>query len=254
MAADHLIELWEREASQPFSGWDFSYLRGRYQEEAPPWSYDAMAISALRGVSAVLDMGTGGGEKLLELADSLPAQTTATEGHPPNVAVARANLEPQGIAVVEYDSESGQRMPFGDAVFPLLLNRHESFDAAEIGRVLSPGGRFLTQQVGADNLAELRDLFGMRPRFLDVTLANHRRHLTDAGLHVEFAQEWRGSAEFSDVGALVYFLKAVPWEAPADFSVRRYREVLLSLHDRPEPLRLTIHRFALQVRRGPTEL
>jgi hypothetical protein len=34
---------------------------------------------------------------------------------------------------------------------------------------------------------------------------------------------------FSDVGALVYFLKAVPWVIK-DFDVRRFQDVLEALH------------------------
>lgn len=252
MAVDDLVESWEREARQPFSGWDFSHLEGRYREEPPPWSYDALALSALRDASSTLDMGTGGGEKLLELTDSLPERTIATEGHRPNLAVARANLEPHGIDVAEYDSDTPSRMPFGDAEFSLVLNRHESFEATEVSRVLAPDGRFLTQQVGTDNLAELRDHFGTVPRFERATLPYYQQQLTDAGLHVELAQDWHGSAEFAEVGALVCFLSAVPWEAPDDFSVERYQKVLMALHDRAEPLRFTIHRFVLQVRRPPT--
>lgn len=246
---DDLVELWQREARQPFSGWDFSYLRGRYTEDEPPWSYEALARDALRGASALLDMGTGGGEQLLAIAESLPERTTATEGHPPNLAVARANLAARGIEVVAYDSESDERMPFTDGAFSVVLNRHESFVADEVRRVLAPGGRFLTQQVGAANFAELRELLRMAPAFPDVTLANFRQRFENLGLDVEVAEDWHGSAEFSDVGALVYFLTSVPWEAPADFSVSRYRGALQALHDRNEPVRFSIHRFVLQVRR-----
>ena len=36
-------------------------------------------------------------------------------------------------------------MPWGDGEFDLVMNRHESYDLAEVARVLSPGGLFLTQ-------------------------------------------------------------------------------------------------------------
>lgn len=80
-----LIASWKREAQQPFSGWDFSYLKGRYCEPSPPWSYEAMVRALLENADAVLDMGTGGGEKLLEFKEALPANTVATEGWPSNL-------------------------------------------------------------------------------------------------------------------------------------------------------------------------
>ena len=53
---------------------------------------------------------------------------------------------------------------------------------------------------------------------------------------------------FLDVGALVYFLKAIPWVIE-DFDVERHRGVLESLHRQlqaGEPLRFTYSRFLVQ--------
>lgn len=46
---------------QPFSGWDFSYLQGRMEEERTSWNYAELVQARLAGIAAVLDMGTGGG-------------------------------------------------------------------------------------------------------------------------------------------------------------------------------------------------
>jgi hypothetical protein len=43
-------------------------------------------------------------------------------------------------------------------------------------------------------------------------------------------------------------LKAVPWEAPPDFSVSRYQEQLLQLH-RSQPLTFNIRRFFVEARK-----
>ncbi len=63
------VESWKRQELQPFSGWDFSYLSGRMLEEQPPWSYTSRAAALMRQASSVVDMGTGGGERLLELKE-----------------------------------------------------------------------------------------------------------------------------------------------------------------------------------------
>src|SRR5690606_12527051 len=111
--------LWQKEAEHDFSGWDFSYIADRYHEQKPPWSYDTLVRSLLPAADSVLDMGTGGGEKLREFADALPRQTSATEGYAPNIPVATANLQPLGVEVVPYDSEQDSRMPFADNHFAL---------------------------------------------------------------------------------------------------------------------------------------
>lgn len=249
MDEQQLIAAWTQETQQHFQGWDFSYLRDRHHEEKPPWSYEVEARALLAGVDRALDMGTGGGEKLREFQDVLPRQTLATEGYAPNIPLAQANLRPYGIQVIPYDSEVEPRMPFREGGFPLVLNRHEAFNAAEVARILRPGGVFLTQQVGGRELEELYTIFDFAPSYPHVTLENFRQQLEAAGLRTEKALAWRGESRFDDVGALVYFLHAAPWQAPPDFSVQRYARPLLALHARPKPLTFTIRRFLLWMRR-----
>lgn len=246
-----LLELWRQAAQQPFTGWDFTPLAGRYSEQTPPWSYDDYVRAHLKSSESVLDMGTGGGEKLLTFRDALPADTVATEGYLPNLSVAQAALAPHGISVVYYDSQTDAHMPFPTDRFALILNRHESFYASEIARVLKPGGVFITQQVDGLDLDDLYRLFGVETDYLHVNLANFQHQLLDAGLQVAIALDWAGTATFSDVAALVYYLHAVPWQAPADFSVDRYQEVLFALHHRPT-LEFTMRRFLLVAQKSPT--
>ena len=63
-----------------------------------------------------------------------------------------ARLSAIGAPVVH---ASSLHLPFGAGAFELVLNRHEELDPAEVARILAPGGRFLTQQVGSDNWREL---------------------------------------------------------------------------------------------------
>ncbi len=249
MTDDELIALWQAEAEKPFTGWDFSYLQGRYHQAAPPWSYDAMVRALLPDAHAVIDLGTGGGEKLLTFKDALPPNTQATEGYAPNVPVARANLEPQGIRVTDYNIELEPRMPFDDASFDLVLDRHESFDGFEIARILQPQGVFLTQQVDGHDLDDMLALFGLEPQYTHVTLAVCGQEVNDAGLAIEHGEEWSGKMTFDDVSAFVYYLHAIPWSAPADFTVERYADLLLRLHHQRQALSFTMRRFIIQARK-----
>ncbi len=248
MDDQQLIAAWQQEERQPFAGWDFSYLKDRYSEEQLPWSYENIVRDLLPRAGSALDLGTGGGEKLLEFQDALPQNTVATEGYAPNVPVARANLEPHGIRVVEYNIDTESRMPFDDHSFALVMDRHEAYDALEIARILRPGGVFVTQQVDGREPDDFRAPFGHRSDYLHVNLQNCRRELEAAGLRIERAEEWAGKATFSDMGALVYFLHAAPWSAPDDFCVQRYGDALLRLHRERQPLSFTIRRFILQAR------
>ena len=126
-------ELVEDAIAQSHEGWDFSYIRDRWHSENPPWMYGDEVLSRLDDVESMLDMGTGGGEFLLTLherASKWPFRVTATEGYAPNVSVAARNLEPIGVEVVGYESD--EALPFEDASFDLVINRHGSFAAKEV--------------------------------------------------------------------------------------------------------------------------
>jgi SAM-dependent methyltransferase len=242
--------------SRPVAVWDFAHLAGRMEEDRPPWDFDAMTRDAVRSAAHLLDMGTGGGEQLLRFTDVLPADTTATEGWEPNLPVAREALQPYGVTVVRYDPEATsarmRRMPFPDGRFDLVLNRHEAFVAGEVQRVLSPGGLFLTQQVGGDDAHELHDLFGGSPSYPANLMPIVVGQVADAGLEIVQAQDWTGYYRFVDVAALLAYVRLVPWDAPDDFAVDRYAERLLRLHrdTQGSVIRLTMRRFWLRARRG----
>ena len=46
-------------------------------------------------------MGTGGGERFLELHTNWPANVTVTEEYPPNLALVQQRLGPFGVRFVE---------------------------------------------------------------------------------------------------------------------------------------------------------
>lgn len=230
---NELIERWQQAEQQPFTGWDFSYLAGRMQEEELPWSYSLRAKALMEQVASVLDMDTGGGERLLEMRTAWPAKVVATEAYPPNLKLARERLEPLGVTVVDVALREDRAMPFADAEFGLVLNRHGAFNAAEVARILTPGGAFLTQQVHGMWAHDLLAAFGATPPWPQATPERYVPLLAAAGLEIVNHEDWAGELAFTDVGALVYYLKAVPWLVPG-FSVEKHLENLLALQRRLE--------------------
>jgi SAM-dependent methyltransferase len=249
-----LLAAWREIEQQRHDGWDFSHLAGRLTEDDPPWDFEEECRVWLARSGHVLDMGTGGGERLSALALSgvLPKDTVATEGWAPNLPVAHARLAELSIPVVDYDPEADppRLMPFREGRFDLVMNRHEGLDPEELIRVLAPGGLFLTQQVGTDDCRESREIFGLVPRHPDVTLEVVCSRLTGAGFRIEASGAWRGAYRFHDVGALVGYFKLVPWEVPDDFCVDNYAGTLLRLHAdgpaRGRPVCFTKSRFWLR--------
>ncbi len=241
-----------------FAGWDFSYLRGRMEEEQPGWDYAERVRAQFAGVTTLLDMGTGGGEALTALAP-LPARTAATEGYPPNLEIARARLAPLGVDVAAIEGAPDNvdiipgtgvgSLPFPDRRFSLVINRHESYYPAEVHRILEAGGTFITQQVGGAHHQALNRLLGASDRAGAAWTADFAvRQLNAAGFHITEVQEDYPETLFRDIGAVIYYLKAVPWQIP-DFSVEAYRSQLISLHERIETeggLRVPGHLFYVE--------
>lgn len=246
-----LIEFWRQEEEAPFTGWDFSYLDGRMIEEDVPWSYEDRAQELMRQGTSVLDMDTGGGERLLAMRSAWPAQVVATEAYPPNVELARKRLQPLGVTVMDMDVDNEQNMPFVDEEFDLILNRHSAFKSSEVARVLLAGGHFLTQQVHGLYAHDLLAAFNVTPLWPDAKPEFYLPLLQAAGLEIVMQEDWTGSLIFTDVGALVYYLKAVPWTVPG-FAVETHLDQLMILQRRVETegqLLFTAKKYIIEARK-----
>lgn len=238
--------------------WGAGFLPGRYLPGEPSWTWPVVVRPYLDGVDRLLDMGTGDGSELLTLAP-LPQQTIAYEEWWPTVPAAVATLRPHGVhLVVCLGSDdnttlvrSRPRLPFSDGSFDAITNRHEAFAAADVRRLLRPGGGFVTQQVGTVEGASIRALLGLAPQpgawDLDVATAQ----LAVAGLAVIDGDEERVASRFTDVAALIGYVRTIPWSVP-EFDPVAMWERLRSLHEqcvRDGGVEVVSHRFWVAARR-----
>ncbi|WZY00022.1 class I SAM-dependent methyltransferase [Bacillus sp. FSL W7-1360] len=198
-----------------------------------PWNYGRFVREALPQAKALLDMGTGGGESLAKLQSAFPPIVCATEGYEPNFPVARKKLEPLGVQVAFFADDAS--LPFEAEAFDLIINQHDSYDPPEVKRLLSPGGRFLTQQVGGRNEELLNERLGLPldPSYSEWHVTNAAQALRAAGFHIEAAREAMVKKRYTDIGAVVYYLLACPWQAPG-FDVKKHRAQLWQMHEEIE--------------------
>ena len=122
-------------------------------------------------------------------------------------------------------------LPFQDGQFDFIMNQHESYSASEVNRILSPNGTFLTQQVGGLDCAELNEQFNapLNNEFASWSLEAACNELHENGFTILEAKEAFPFQRFYDVGAILYYLKAIPWQI-LDFTVERYYEELYRIH------------------------
>ena len=229
-----------------FTGWDFSWLDGRLVQEESPWDYPRLVKEQIKGGHGLLDLGTGGGEFLASLAP-LPPDTHATESYPPNQNLARERLSPLGVEVHNIRDEDP--LPFSDDYFNLVISRHESFDPAQLHRILKPGGVFITQQVGGLDNLELNQVLQDEVSFPHITwsMAAALTALVEENFDVEVAEKAVLRSTFLDIGAVVYYLKVIPWQVE-DFDPDTHSKELEKIHNIIEQLGqfvATAHRFLI---------
>ncbi|MEW6708932.1 MAG: methyltransferase domain-containing protein [Candidatus Riflebacteria bacterium] len=223
MKKEELKEYLQSEFEKKFSGWDFSYLKGRMEESPLPWNYGNFVENGFKTARVCLDMGTGGGE-FLDSFEILPDQTYATEGYEPNIEIARQRLGRRNITVKAVKDDD--ILPFENDFFDLIINRHEGFKGSELFRTMKSGGRFISQQVGGLNDIDINSCLGHSELdYFDWCLIKAVKDLKDNGFKIIQSSENIGYTRFYDIGSIVYYLKCIPWQI-SDFSVEKYIDQL----------------------------
>lgn len=223
---DDLLDEAER---VPVGAWDFRWLEGRAVEDRPSWRYFDRVAERAADVSSLLEIQAGVGSMIGALP-SLPMLSVATEGFPPSIVHAAPRLRARGVPLV-VTAQASPELPFADGSFELVISRHPIevwWD--EIARVLQPGGTYFAQHVGPHSLRSLSEfLMGPLPDSSEREPHLERLESERAGLIMRTLRLEQPRTAFYDIGAVVYFLRLVPWIVPG-FTVLTYRDSLLELH------------------------
>lgn len=248
MNQNELKKRWlEEQQEAHIHGWDFSHIKGRFEEEQNlPWDFRSIIRMYVNDDMRLLDIDTGGGEFLLSLQHPY-VFTSATEGYPPNVKLCEQRLLPLGIYFREMSKYD--KMPFDDRSFDVVINRHGNYDVGELYRVLKPKGLFITQQVGSDNDRELIELLcpEIERSFPSANLKVQSNIFRNAGFTILMGKEAYRPIRFFDVGALVWFARIIEWEFRG-FSVEKCFDRLLKVQKDLEQngsVDGTIHRYMI---------
>ncbi len=187
-----------QENIQPRTGWDFSRMN---TVSSPPWDYITTVKRHIKTSDKVLDIGTGGGERFLQLASSFYA----------GVGI---DLDPEMVRVAMSNGESVDNVSFLtkddglaglDEDFNVILNRHAPFNLKAVKAHLVEGGLFITQQVGNLNMLNIKQVLGTPiPRApIDSDM------LSSSGLKTIKLEEYNITYIVKDIESLVYWLGAL---------------------------------------------
>jgi SAM-dependent methyltransferase len=233
-------------------GWDFSRVRDDI--DPIPWSYRDVARRYLSPLQRVLDVGTGGGEHFLALAEHY-GSGIGIDADPEMIAVAEENLHQRESCRVKFLPMDAAALEFPDESFHVVLNHHAPAHLGEIARVLKPGGVFITQQVGARNTANICAAFGCGPGGQydpppGQAVAAWAESCADLGLVVRVRGEYDVPYFFRDVESLLFWLMAIP--VPEDFDLERHWQqvdALLAATETPRGYATNVHRELLVVQK-----
>jgi hypothetical protein len=235
--------------------WGAGFLPGRFRSDDPSWSYEQIARAILANAESALDMGTGEGGVLASLAP-LPTLTVAYEEWWPTVPAAWSRLKPLGVHLVialgsndnvaRAAGDDRPGLPFRSEAFDVVLNRHEAFDSFEVRRVIKRRGKFLTEQVGSDEAVSIRTLLGLPINAPEWTAAVAVHQLEAVGWTIEKLQEERLAMSFADIGALIGYIRSLPW-AYEDLDWASVKPRLHQLHalSQSRPIEAVAHRFVI---------
>ena len=153
MLHDDYFEYYERLASWKFDEFDIS------SECLTEWDLYEILRSLVSEDSCVLDLGTGGGEKVIAEYPEC-RQIIATDYSPQMIATAKRNLAKSGRTDISFRVMDNLKMDVGDELFDVVVARHTVTDPVQIIKCLKPGGHLLIRGVDKYDCWGLKMIFG----------------------------------------------------------------------------------------------
>jgi len=155
MTNNNYKELYEKAGKR--IGWDFSHLKTTKTGQG--WDFYQEVLKKAKFNDLVLDIGTGGGERILKIAKQFKS-VYAIDHTPSMIDTANKNLRKTKLDNVKFLLMDSEKLDFPDNYFDIVTNRHCDFNSTEVFRVLKKGGYFFTQQVSEGDQSNIKNAFG----------------------------------------------------------------------------------------------
>ncbi|PEP36022.1 SAM-dependent methyltransferase [Bacillus wiedmannii] len=192
------------------NGWDFSKIK--CETVGDSWDFYREVKERCKPSHILLDVGTGGGENVLNIASSAKL-LIGIDNSNGMIATAHSNLKKSGIQNVEFLQMDSEALVFPHAHFDIASSCHAPFTATELSKVMKKDAVFLTQQVSEQDKLNLKEAFG-RGQCLgerDGTLKEkYMRELSSAGFERVQVSEYDVTDYYSSPEDLIFLLKHTP--------------------------------------------
>ncbi|MCQ0955853.1 class I SAM-dependent methyltransferase [Bacillus cereus] len=192
------------------NGWDFSKIK--CETVGDSWDFYGEVKERCELSDTLLDVGTGGGENVLNIASSAKL-LIGIDNSNGMIETAQSNFKKSGVQNVEFFQMDSEALTFPPAHFDIASSCHAPFIASELAKVMKQGAFFLTQQVSEHDKLNLKEAFGRGQCFgeRDGTLKEkYMRELISAGFEVVQVREYDVTNYYSTTEDLIFLLKHTP--------------------------------------------
>ena len=200
----------EKEYYEKIKKWDFNDFSIE-SEELTDWNLYEMLEKLANDDSRILDLGTGGGEKLLAFYPKC-LEIVGTDYSEKMIETAKKNLERSGRCDVKFSVMNNLEMDVLDDYFDIVVARHTITDPKQIYKCLKKGGYLLIQGVDKADCWSLKMKFKRGQGYDDfkpLSLVDYENVL-DAGFRDVELVPLHVREYFNDEKSFKRFLNTVP--------------------------------------------
>ena len=151
------MQINEHNYYEKIGNWDFDQIKYK-TEKLTSWDFYEKIKEYTTKDSICLDLGTGGGEKVLKYYPEVK-KIYATDFSSQMINTAKENLKAYPERNVEFMQMDNLNMTFEDETFDLISARHTVIDAKQIYKALKPNGVLVIEGVDQKDCWELKTLF-----------------------------------------------------------------------------------------------
>lgn len=164
------MELKERNIELDFynkiKNWDFSDIKVK-EENLTNWDMYSILNNMANKEDYILDLGTGGGEKVLNCFPDV-AKIIGTDLSAEMIKTANENLKRSNKSNIEFKVMDNLKMNVPNDYFDIVVARHTCIDAKQIYSALKDGGLLLLRGVDKLDCWELKKLYGKGQAYNDI--------------------------------------------------------------------------------------
>jgi ubiquinone/menaquinone biosynthesis C-methylase UbiE len=205
---DYYTDLYDKVGKR--IGWDFSQVKK--VEIGKAWDFYQKVIDKVQPGDTLLDIGTGGGEKILKIAEKVDF-IYGVDHSESMIKTAKKNLRKSGLNNVKFLLMESSKLKFTDEYFDIVTDRHCDFNSKEVYRVLKRNGYFLTQQVGEGDQLNIKKAFkrGQSYGVKDGTLMKrYLKELKEVGFRNIKSYEYNSEVFFKTDNDYLFVLRFTP--------------------------------------------